>query len=138
MEKEQIVKVLEVCSNYQGFGDCDKCPARERCDNEYNFLEKEALSLVREQEKRIEELENICDSYALQYGTVKDQQAVIDRVKAETARELFGDFGSILFSIMYFGCDGKYHLRKMSADKVTSIFEKYYELIKKYTEEQSK
>ena len=34
----------------------------------------------------------------------------------------------------HFGNDGKYHLRKMSADKVTSIFEKYFELQKKYTE----
>lgn len=60
MEKEQIVKALEVCSNYQNFGDCDKCPAREGCDAESNFLEKEALSLIREQEKRIEELETSC------------------------------------------------------------------------------
>ena len=57
MEKEQIVKALEICSNYQKFGDCDKCPAREGCDNENNFLEKEALSLIREQEKRIFALE---------------------------------------------------------------------------------
>lgn len=60
MEKEQIVKALEICSNYQKFGDCGKCPARELCDEENNFLEKEALSLIREQEKRIEELETSC------------------------------------------------------------------------------
>ena len=57
MEKEQIVKASECCANYQNFGDCDKFPAREGCDAESNFLEKEALSLIREQEKRIEELE---------------------------------------------------------------------------------
>lgn len=56
MEKEQIIKALEVCSNYQGFGDCDKCPASEGCDTEWNFLEREALSLILEQEKRIEEV----------------------------------------------------------------------------------
>lgn len=60
MEKEQIIKALEVCANYQGFGDCDKCPAREGCDNENSFLEREALSLILEQEKRIEELETAC------------------------------------------------------------------------------
>ena len=98
MEKEQIIKALEVCSNYQNFGDCDKCPAREGCDNENNFLEKEALSLVREREKRIEELENICDSYALQYGTVKDQQAVIDRIKADTAKTIFAEIESLAMS----------------------------------------
>ena len=56
MEKEKIVKALECCVNYRNFGDCDKCPAREGCDNENGFLEKEALSLILEQEKRIEEL----------------------------------------------------------------------------------
>lgn len=56
MKKEEIVKALEVCSNYQGFGDCDKCPAREGCDTEGGVLEREALSLIREQDKRIEEL----------------------------------------------------------------------------------
>lgn len=56
MEKEQIVKALECCANYRNFGDCDKCPAREGCDTENNFLEKEAISLIREQDKRIEEL----------------------------------------------------------------------------------
>ena len=56
MKKEEIVKALEVCSNYQGFGDCDKCPAREGCDTEGGVLEREALSLIREQDKRIEEI----------------------------------------------------------------------------------
>ena len=56
------------------------------------------------------------------------------RKASEVAMEMFADFQCILFSIMYFGNDGKYHLRKISADKVTSIFEKYFELKKKYTE----
>ena len=56
MEKEQIVKALKACANYQSFVDCDKCPAREGCDAENNFLEREALSLILEQEKRIEEV----------------------------------------------------------------------------------
>mgnify|MGYP003537582766 CR=1 FL=1 len=36
----------------------------------------------------VERLEHILNSYALQYGTVKDQQAVIDKAKAEVAREI--------------------------------------------------
>ena len=88
MEKEQIVKALECCANYQNFGDCDKCPAREGCDNENNFLEKEVLSLIREQEKRIEELENICNSYALQYGTATDKNVFLKKERADTVRKI--------------------------------------------------
>lgn len=37
----------------------------------------------------VERLEQILNSYALQYGTVKDQQEVIDKIKRETAMEMF-------------------------------------------------
>lgn len=37
----------------------------------------------------VERLERILNSYALQYGTAKDQQAVIDKAKSEVAREIF-------------------------------------------------
>ncbi len=37
----------------------------------------------------VERLEHILDSYALQYGTATDQQKVIDKAKAEVAREIF-------------------------------------------------
>lgn len=88
MEKEQIVKALEVCANYQKFSDCDKCPAREGCDNENNFLEKEALSLIREQDKRIEKLERICDSYAMQCGTATDKEVFLQKERADTVRKM--------------------------------------------------
>ena len=88
MEKEQIVKALEVCSNYQGFGDCDKCPAREGCDNENSFLEKEALSLIREQEKRIEYLTL---EYAGFEAGAKDAARFI---QAETVRKMQSEIKS--------------------------------------------
>lgn len=34
-------------------------------------------------------LRHILNSYAIQYGTVKDQKEVIDRIKQDTAREIF-------------------------------------------------
>jgi len=46
-------------------------------------LENEAL-------KR-EKLAQILNSYALQYGTVKDQHEVIDKIKCETAKEIFAE-----------------------------------------------
>lgn len=40
-------------------------------------------------ESEVERLRAICNSYALQYGTVRDQQKVIDEAKREIAREIF-------------------------------------------------
>ena len=37
----------------------------------------------------VERLERILNSYALQYGTVRDKQKVIDEAKSEVAREIF-------------------------------------------------
>lgn len=54
MEKEQIVKALEFCTDDNSI--CLHCPVRGRCNDDSMFLEKAALSLIREQEKRIEEL----------------------------------------------------------------------------------
>jgi predicted RNase H-like nuclease (RuvC/YqgF family) len=93
MEKEQIVKALEVCSNYQNFGDCDKCPAREGCDNENGFLEKEALSLIREQEKRIEELEAENEKlkkprYMVYSDGRSEMIPSVESVRADTVRKM--------------------------------------------------
>ena len=55
MEKEKIVKALEFCTDDNSI--CLHCPVRGRCNEDSMFLEKAALSLIREQEKRIEELE---------------------------------------------------------------------------------
>ena len=37
----------------------------------------------------VERLERILNSYALQYGTVVDQQKVVEKAKTEVAREIF-------------------------------------------------
>lgn len=44
-----------------------------------------------EQNAEIERLNQILDSYALQYGTVTVKQAVMDKAKAEVAREIFAE-----------------------------------------------
>lgn len=53
-------------------------------------IDRLKLELENEALKR-EKLEQILNSYALQYGTVKDQQEVIDKVKRETAKEIFAE-----------------------------------------------
>lgn len=51
------------------------------------LLQAPTLDVVPREE--VDHLRHTLDSYAIQYGTVKDQHAVIDRIKEETAREIF-------------------------------------------------
>ena len=82
MEREQIIKALECCEK----DDCDNCPNDiKNCIENLAVL---ALSLIREQDKRIEELENICDSYALQYGTATDKEVFLKQERAATVRKM--------------------------------------------------
>ena len=97
MEKEQIVKALKACANYQSFGDCDKCPAREWCDAENNFLEREALSLILEQEKRIEEVKaetvrKMQEKFTMHFGTYTPK----DEVKISEVFKLLSKFAKEL------------------------------------------
>ena len=41
--------------------------------------------------EEVHHLRHILDDYAIQYGTAKDQHAVIKRIKAEVAREIFAE-----------------------------------------------
>lgn len=86
MEKEQIVKALECCSS-KG---CETCPCSRMptAANCVLFTTGNALSLIREQDKRIKELENICESYALQYGTVVDKEVFLKKKRADTVRKM--------------------------------------------------
>lgn len=55
---------------------------------------QDTLDVVSREE--LDRLRHILNSYALQYGTVKDQQAVIERIKAETAREIFAEIEDLM------------------------------------------
>ena len=72
----------------------------------------------------VERLESICHSYALQYGTVTDQQKVIDKAKAEVAREIFEELDEFIVTRVCYVYGQAY-----------DISDKYVELKKKYTEE---
>lgn len=62
-----------------------ECPICKMCELKYFSAEYVA------QKSKVDRLERICNSYALQYGTVKDQQAVIDKAKSDVAREIFAE-----------------------------------------------
>lgn len=53
----------------------------------------------KELEAEVERLQKILDSYALQYGTVKDQQDVIDKANQKLASEIFAEIESAKVSI---------------------------------------
>ena len=49
--------------------------------------DKVSKKKIKELESELARKQYILDSYAIQYGTVKDQQKVIDKAKAEAVRE---------------------------------------------------
>ena len=53
-------------------------------------------SEVEKLENEVERLTTILNSYALQYGTVADKQKVIDKAKAEVAREIFEEIEKVV------------------------------------------
>ena len=60
-------------------------------------------------EKEIDRLKNILDYYALQYGTVKSQQQVIDRAKSEVAREIFEEIDKRFETLLEsYPCNGEF------------------------------
>lgn len=69
-------------------------------DGVIDLVERQPTADVVPREE-VDRLRHILNSYALQYGTVKDQNAVIDRIKAETAREIFEEIGKWLPIIDY-------------------------------------
>lgn len=75
-------------------------------------------------ESEVERLKNILHSYALQYGTVMDQHKVIEKVKAEVAREIFEEIEDFMI-------DAKIY--KMPAKSMLSC--KFAKIKKKYTED---
>ena len=88
-------------------------------------------SEVEEAEAEIERLKHILDCYALQYGTVKEQQDVIDKANQEVAREIFEEIEKALSENFHADC------------QMGDCIEDYYdnnlqdniaELKKKYTE----
>lgn len=107
----------------------------ERLNKEFDDLAEEHSDLIVEkdrlfdiaekQQAEIERLERICHSYALQYGTVTDQQKVIDKAKAEVAREIFEEIESkLLVAPNIEDFDGY----------VRMLLDDFCELKKKYTE----
>ena len=132
---EEIITYLESAAKV---ADCDDkdCTYKDGCDGCLEYICKEALDLIKRQKSEVEKLEaeverltTILNSYALQYGTVVDKQKVIDKAKAEVAREIFEDIKKVSCRISESNQNGFIRVvcYQLSA-------EKFFELEKKYTE----
>lgn len=69
-------------------------------------------SEVEKLEAEVERLTAILNSYALQYGTVADKQKVIDKVKAEVAREIFEEIREVITLVGYFDWEDLCELKR--------------------------
>lgn len=107
MEKEQIIKALKCCSSGHTATTCIECPLRYEegtCDDDSNYVMIQALSLILEQEKRIEELEKEAafregeadNAIDIAESNIRDEIAsggtschwCEDKIKADTVRKM--------------------------------------------------
>lgn len=79
----------------------------------------------------VEELTRILNSYALQYGTVRDQQKVIDQAKTEVAREIFAEVEMLILDNTYPDFNVKH--KPINVWKAQEGYDALAELKKEYT-----
>ena len=83
--------------------------------------------------EEVDRLRHILNSYALQYGTVKDQQAVIDRIKQENAMEIFEEISAIIQRNTELALrNGRLRISGYNGKQIARLI---YELKEKYTED---
>lgn len=135
------------------YGDCplpDVVPKSEydavvsAVDNSTNEFLK-LHDAYQEQKAEIERLQHILDSYALQYGTVKDQHEVIDKAKTDVAREIFEEIFEALQgeideedklgrNAWEIGDTAGYHIHQYAEEKLDTLQIALSLYKKKYTE----
>jgi hypothetical protein len=84
---------------------CEECKANKVCDHNRfgfencgNFIPNDVVpkSEIEQAEAEIERLKHILNCYALQYGTVTEQQAVIDKANQKFASEIFAEIERLM------------------------------------------
>lgn len=163
MEKELIIKALECCgSKHSDIGkySCKECPLNGQnfdegaCYDE--VLHNNALALIKELTEECEKLKsigiskdivieslaeenerlkNICNSYALQYGTARDKEVFLRKERADTVREMQERFkelmGNEIASCGFCNAEGYWSIKKVKE----SINRAANEMLNKNTEE---
>ena len=82
MTDNEIIKALECCCSTQ-VNACDDCPFYERCYNNNEWLEKEAINLINRQKAEIDAFEELTNK---NQQCIKEKNDVIDLQKAEIER----------------------------------------------------
>ena len=108
---------------------CKDCFHRTVCDGDIGYGLAECPQFVNTADvvprEEVDRLRHSLDSYAIQYGTVKDQREAIDRIKAEVAAEIFAEIEPCHAIGDITGTDVYYAIR----------VEDYNKCKKKYTED---
>lgn len=86
MEREQIIKALEICANYKGCSDCKDCPLHndEYVQCEQNVLEGLALSVIKELTEENETLKKTKYIYATVDYCADDLAEALEEIKKLT------------------------------------------------------
>lgn len=115
MEKEQIIKALEICANYKGCSDCKECPLHndEYVQCEQNVLEGLALALIKELTEENERLTKQIEMSEAAYQELQFAFSICaNQVKADTVREIFKE--------IYSSCD--YIEEQMEPEEIPECF----------------
>ncbi len=100
-ESREVLKIFDKMVQDMPTADVvPKSEVDEMKKDRYHILPDGRIELiprsdVKALEKEFERLQNILDSYALQYGTVMDKHTVIDKERAVVAREIFEEIEEI-------------------------------------------
>lgn len=102
LNRDDIIKALEYCTGIKSVDACANCPVCLRCNDCVDFLREESLALIKEiteeneylrQQNEIyatlnKKLEDICESYAWQYGTAISKELFLKKERADTVRKM--------------------------------------------------
>lgn len=148
MKDEDIIKALECCSSPDRDLKCNNCPAHSdyRCmlkpsevfdlvnrlqaeierlteENEevhsnWQKLKKSYDELSDEAKTEIKRKDKILNSYALQYGTVKDQNKRIEEIKSEARKEFAESLKNATVPVVL---GGKYHYDVITKEGIDNL-----------------
>ena len=87
MTESEIIKALECCCDRKTIRCIKECPLRDFDGECYTAIKCDILALLNRKNAEIEKKDKIIESYAFQYGTVRDKDGIIAEARAEAIKE---------------------------------------------------